>query len=255
MSGAGRVAGHSAVLAGWAGGGGTSELARGHVEALVSGFDEYLWRFEASGLFTGPSIHFHERAIQRRRGHGSAASLLADDLFLEYVYAVLSAWGTQRMDAYPARVTEFSLFAASLRSVAPAIARLWPLGLMTLAPENVPAVSRSLWQVIASIRASAPETRIAAGSVALHHVLPDLIPPIDRQYTLRFFAGQDTHLLCAERAFLEWFPHLVEIGHRCSGAIGAAVSRAGYMASGPAKVIDNAIIGFVETHDSQPYAW
>ncbi len=254
LIGGAQVADRPAFAAGWVSGSVTPEGTRGNIEALVRGFDEYVWRFEASGLFTGPAVHFHERAIQRRRCHCSAASLLADDLFLEYVYAVLPSWGTHRMDAFPAQVTEFSLLVASLRSAAPAIEQLWPLCLRTLSPEDVPAVSRLLWRVIASIRASTPDTRIVAGSTALHHVLPDLIPPIDRQYTFRFFAGRNTPVYGDEQAFLEWFPHLVEIGHRCSGAIDTAVSRAGYMATGPAKMIDNAIIGFVQAHDSRPYA-
>jgi hypothetical protein len=55
-----------------------------------------------------------------------------------------------------------------------------------------------------------------------------------------------------ERAFLEWFPYLAEIGRRCRGEIEIAVNRSGPMASGPAKVIDNAIIGFMRAHDAQP---
>lgn len=240
--------------AGWAAGGEIPDRARGNVEALVRGFDEYLWRFEASGLCTGPGIHFHERAIQRRRGHASAASLLADDLFLEYAYAVLPSWGAHRLGGDPGQVTEFSLLAASLRSAGPAIEELWPLSIATLPPEHVPGVSWLLWQVIASIRASTSHTQLVTGSITLHHLLPDLIPPIDRRYAFRFFAGPDSLVEDEGRAFLDWYPYLVEIGHRCDGAIGAAVSRGGYLATSPAKIIDNAIIGFIQAQESQPYA-
>jgi hypothetical protein len=47
--------------------------------------------FEASEAFPGPSLYFHLRAIERRRAHNAVSSLLEDDLFLEYVYAVLPA--------------------------------------------------------------------------------------------------------------------------------------------------------------------
>ena len=40
----------------------------------------------------------------------------------------------------------------------------------------------------------------------LHHVLPDLIPPIDLQYTFRFFSGQMT-VASDHAAFLDWFPN------------------------------------------------
>ena len=72
------------------------DRARTDVEALVSDFDDWVRRFEASGAFSGPSVYFHEQAIARRRLHTTAASLLADQQFLEYVYAVLPSWGMHR---------------------------------------------------------------------------------------------------------------------------------------------------------------
>jgi len=151
----------------------------------------------------------------------------------------------------PAKVSEFSQLAASLRAATPIIEELWPLNITRLDPASVPAISQRTWQVIAAIRASTSETQIVAGSKTLHHVLPSLIPPIDRQYTFRFFTGQKV-IPSGERAFLEWFPYFAEIGQRCRGPIDAAISRGGLMATGPSKVIDNAIIGFMQAKDTQP---
>jgi hypothetical protein len=78
------------------------------------------------------------------------------------------------------------------------------------------------------------------------------VPPINRQYTFRFFTGQKVLATSDQQAFLEWFPYLAEIGRRCTGAIDAAVLRGGLVATGPAKVIDNAIIGFMVAHDNLP---
>ena len=94
------------------------------------------------------------------------------------------------------------------------------------------------------------KSEIVAGTKALHHVLPDLILPIDRQYTFRFFTGQKQVPSGDQRAFLECFPHLAEIGRRCRGAIEIAMHRSGPMATGTAKVIDNAIIGFMQDRDT-----
>lgn len=110
-------------------------------------------------------------------------------------------------------------------------------------------MARRAWQVIAAIRASTSDTQIVAGTKTLHHVLPDLIPPIDRQYTFRFFTGQKLVPSGDQRAFLEWFPYLAEIGRRCRDAIESAMNRGGPMATGAAKVIDNAIIGFMQAKD------
>jgi hypothetical protein len=117
---------------------------------------------------------------------------------------------------------------------------------------DVPVVGEKAWQVISSIRASTSETQIVAGTKVLHHVLPDLIPPIDRQYTFRFFTGQKTVPAGDRQAFLDWFPYLAEIGRRCRRPIDDAMRRGAPMAAGRAKVIDNAIIGFMLAQNSSP---
>jgi len=47
-------------------------------------------------------------------------------------------------------------------------------------------------------------------------------------------------------AFLDWFPKLADIGRRCRDPIDDAIRRGGFMATGQAKVIDNAIMGFMQ---------
>lgn len=223
-----------------------ADRARRNVEALISGFDGYVRRFEASDVFTGPSLYFHERALQRRRLHATAAGLVADERFVEYVYAVLPSWGMHRMGAQRAKVADFATFAMSLQAAAPVIQELWPLRVTALQPGNVPEVSEMAWHAITTIRASTSDTQIVAGSKTLHHVLPDLIPPMDRQYTFRFFTGQKAVITGDHAAFLAWFPYIAEIGGRCSDAIDAALDRRGMLATSPAKIIDNAIIGFMQ---------
>lgn len=102
-----------------------------------------------------------------------------------------------------------------------------------------------VWDVIARIKVSTSRTQIVAGSKFLHHVLPDLVPPIDRQYTFNFFTGQK--MVPSDRAaFQDWFPRLADIGGRCREPIRDAIARRGFMATGEAKVIDNAIMGFMQ---------
>lgn len=109
-----------------------ADRARRNIEALIGDFAGCVQRFEASAAFTGPSVYFHQRAIETRRQHASAATLLADERFLEYVYAVLPSWGMHRMGSQAAKVTEFSQLAASLRSAVSVIDQLWPLDITCL---------------------------------------------------------------------------------------------------------------------------
>jgi hypothetical protein len=92
---------------------------------------------------------------------------------------------------------------------------------------------------------STSRTQIVAGSKMLHHLLPDLIPPIDRQYTFRFFTGQ-TMVASDRAAFLSWYPQLANVGSRCQRPIQDAIRRGGFMATGEAKIIDNAIMGYMQ---------
>lgn len=153
------------------------------------------------------------------------------------------------MGKQPAKVGDFDDMVGSFRAAASTIEALWALRITDLAPDEAARVARLIWDVLGSLRVSTSATRIVAGSKALHHVLPDLVPPIDRQYTFQFFTGQKAVTTGDERAFLEWFPYFGEIGRRAAPAIEAALARSGFMATGPAKVIDNAIIGFMQGDD------
>lgn len=221
-----------------------SDRARSNVDELILHFDECVALFEASEAFPGPSLYFHEQAIAVRRGHASAAEMVADHRFLEYVYAVLPAWGMHRMGKQAAKVGPFSEFAASIQSQVQSLSALWDLDIRNVAPTDEPDVSAAVWEVISSLRVSTSGTKIVAGSKTLHHLLPDLVPPIDRQYTFKFFTGQMQVNHGEATAFQEWFPFFCEIGRECRVGIDATLQGRGFMATGSAKVIDNAIMGF-----------
>jgi hypothetical protein len=215
------------------------------VEELIGGFAEYVTTFEANEAFPGPSLYFHLRAIEQRRQHQTVRSLLDDTRFLEYAYAVLPAWGMHRMGAQAAKVGDFSQITTALREAAPALEQLWPQRITILSQQEADKVAATAWEVIAHIKVSTSRTQIVAGSKMLHHLLPDLIPPIDRQYTFRFFTGQ-TMVASDRAAFLSWYPQLANVGSRCQRPIQDAIRRGGFMATGEAKIIDNAIMGYMQ---------
>jgi hypothetical protein len=101
-----------------------------------------------------------------------------------------------------------------------------------------------VWKLIERLRVSVAEARIVANSKLLHHILPDLVPPIDREYTFRFFYERTTLTTIGEGlAFREMFLRLLRIGHRNKQAIETA-PRAGWNTSA-SKIVDNAIVGYV----------
>jgi hypothetical protein len=220
--------------------------ARQNVEKVISTFSDCIAYFERSEAFPGPSLYFHERALERRVQHGDIHGLLEDERFFEYVYAVLPSWGMHRMGKQAAKVGPFDVMVDSFRSCEDEIQLLWSTIITDVPEHDVDAVASAVWRIIAKLEVSTSGTRIVAGSKALHHVLPNLVPPVDRQYTFRFFTGQMNTTTGEGRAFCEWFPYLCEIGRECRAEIEEALSRRGFMATSPAKVVDNAIMGFMQ---------
>ena len=52
---------------------------------------------------------------------------------------------------------------------------------------NVMAVSQKLWRLMDTLGIVINIARIVPGTKALHHILPDLVVPVDRAYTQKFF--------------------------------------------------------------------
>lgn len=86
--------------------------------------------------------------------------------------------------------------------------------------------------------------RIVIGSAILHHLLPELVPPINRHSTLRFFYGNAAQGDPA-RVLATVFPLFREIALACEGPIADALARpTSPLDTSVTKVIDNAIAGF-----------
>jgi len=131
------------------------------------------------------------------------------------------------MGPQTAKISDFAQITAALQETAPALQQLWPLRITALERHESREAAALAWDVIARIKVSTSRTQIVAGSKFLHHVLPDLVPPIDRQYTFNFFTGQK--MVPSDRAaFLDWFPMWQTSG-------GVAASRSG--APSPAEAL------------------
>ncbi|MBS1263439.1 MAG: hypothetical protein MAG715_00620 [Methanonatronarchaeales archaeon] len=106
-------------------------------------------------------------------------------------------------------------------------------------------IAEQLWDIIRSLEIGVGETKIVAGSKALHHLLPKLVPPIDGQYTLKFFYNNRGTALNqgGKTVFMEIYPRFVEIGSACESFFNTYLSEG--MNTSETKIIDNAIVGFV----------
>ncbi len=216
------------------------------LQQLAGGFTQYVTAFNRANLFTGPSLYFHLKSLALLRSCSSATMAVENEQFLESLYATLAAWGMHRMGPGGAKLVEFAQFKDSFSAKSAVIQELEPLRIWEIEPRDVLDVARRLWEVISGLRVGMGRTKIVAGSKALHHVLPDLLPPIDREYTLRFFYHHTTLNQGAERAFKEIFPRFHWLATRCQKVIRNLLGIG--MNTNPTKVMDNAIVGYVLTH-------
>ena len=223
----------------------TLERMRDRVNELVRDFEHYVDVFEKAELFTGPSLYFHDKTLALRR-QMSAAQALENDAFLESLYATLTAWGMHRMGKSMAKLVNFPELKASFLQQANQIQQVETWQIWDIEPRDVPQVAQVLWAIISHLRVGIGETKIVAGSKALHHLLPDLVPPIDRQYTVRFFYHHTTFNQGDERAFKEMYPHFHRIANSCRQEIETRLG--GGMNTSATKVMDNAIVGYVLEH-------
>jgi hypothetical protein len=213
---------------------------------LIDLFGGYCDEFNKTNLFSGPSIYFHNKTISQLRKHQCPSGALQDKEFYESLYATLTAWGLHRMGPGKTKLVDFEQMVASFQSLSTHIKQLEGLQIWNLAPEQVEETKKMIWNVIASLQIGIGQTRIVSGSKALHHLLPELVPPIDREYTLRFFFNHKTLNQGGEAEFHEMYPHFHRIAVSCRGQIDARLGKG--MNTSFTKVIDNAIVGYVIRH-------
>lgn len=140
--------------------------------------------YEQFCAFGGPCVYFHRECLAA----GEADFL--SNRHIEMLYATLTAWGMHRMgdsDTAKTKLTEWDQFRDSLLSGRAALEPLRDADLLKLSEDDYSKAVSTLSPYYRALRLSVSGATIVVNSKALYHLLPHLIPPIDRQYTIRFF--------------------------------------------------------------------
>ena len=210
---------------------GMRKSEQSNIDLLILEFPRYIQIFERNPPFKRyGQWEFHNETIQRRREIGSAIKAIYDEQFLATLYKTLQAWG---IGIRASKLRPFEEFTAALRNKSPELIALGDKAIDN--PQlNVNETGQQLWQLINSLD--------VAGTKAVHHLLPDLVVPIDRAYTQRFFGWQTPKFQSEQGAcFQQAFTSFAQIA-RCTNP-------SQYVGSGwhssCTKVIDNAIVGFI----------
>ena len=157
------------------------EVYSGKVHDILENAVKYHEAYYQAEVFSGPSLYFHRKAIAGKNSPTSAQTL-------ESIYAVLTSWGMHRMGKGGPKMRDFPPFQESMVSLADDIA---------IAKEfNLQDMDEQKWKVLRKIFEEidimATPIRLVGNSKVMHHILPNLIPPIDREYTLWYLRGNTT---------------------------------------------------------------
>jgi hypothetical protein len=158
------------------------------IEMLIQHFGSYLQYFDKNSLFNkAAQLNSHMKTIRRRRELGSAALAAADSIFCESLHATLHNWG--RNGRFPG-LKPYGAFFKAITAKAPELAMLDKY-LIDDPALDVPKVAAEVWNLIESLDIVTSESKIVSGTKAMHHLLPDLVVPMDHGYTQPFFERQN----------------------------------------------------------------
>jgi hypothetical protein len=115
-----------------------------------------------------------------------------------------------------AKLGEIAELRSSFQQQRRRIEELQRLRIEDVDDDDVDDVASSIWDVLRELRVGVGETLLVANSKALHHLIPGLVPPIDRNYTLMFFVGRPYIYRGRDGDYFRaLFPLFHEIAVRC----------------------------------------
>lgn len=205
------------------------------VARLIEGFDHFVDVYDQRVPFTisGQSQH-HVTTIALRRKLGTIDRALRSEEFVTSLWNTLQAWGIGIRSAHLVDIEAFG-------------AELWRWRIPLQALENIPiqaagqSAKEGVWRLIQNLVIIDAEARVVALTKTLHHLLPDLVVPIDRTFTPTFFGWPSDELRNNEApAFNSAWDAFAKVARSVdpSRLVGQ-----GWRTS-RTKVIDNAMVGF-----------
>lgn len=223
-----------------------TENLRRYVEAFTA-----RQRDPSTAVFAGRKVSVHKRTLQRLRAIGLDEVLSGRETeFFRLLYDTLDAWG---MNSRAAVLVDFGEFRDSILSNAAAIRELQDISLRDLDETSSPGVARHLLRLMYSLSVSGSRTKMVAFSKALHHMLPNLVPPMDRQYTVRFFLGPTRKTGDIDRHFPDIYRWCAVIAAANREVLPGLVGGCDDLTSNvfdtsETKLIDNAIVEYVKSN-------
>lgn len=165
------------------------EETKARVAKLIAGFEEYVQAYDHNPPFSAERLHVYRTTVALRRQAGSVRSAVESNTFVGSLYLTLGKW---RIGQHQSKLAPLDNFEAALRAVLPRMEQLERVAINGTGLQL--NVTEQVWQLIYALGVVQNNAKIVAGTKTLHHLLPDLVPPMDREYTRPFFGFPDPAL-------------------------------------------------------------
>ena len=148
-------------------------------------FEGYLRVFDKDPLCDSKFMPHRDTIEMRRRFPNVGEAIDSCDFIVNHVWKTLDAWD---MNKQGAKLISREEFYSRFRKHKDLVVGLEQYSVAQL---GEPDVIDRIWRAISLLGLSATGTQVVAGAKALHHLLPNLLPPIDRSFTWKFFKVHD----------------------------------------------------------------
>jgi len=133
----------------------------------------------------GPELYFYQKTLSLRR-QKSLYDLFADlkNRYIELIYATLVSWG---MNSRGAKMKYFDNFRSSILDNKEAFKDVSCYVLDDLSEAEFVKVKTICNKIYSGLHLMKTRSRLVSNSKIMHFILPDLVMPMDRNNTLKFF--------------------------------------------------------------------
>lgn len=150
-------------------------LFSNQINDILTNAEKYHFAYYKEEKFRGPSLYFHRRSLEARNNEKF-------ETFLEYIYATLASWGMHRMGKGGSKMQSFDVFKESVIKVKRFIDEAESIDF-----RNIKSTDWFLLEeIFKTINVMASGTSLVGNSKVMAHLLPYIVPPIDRQHTLMY---------------------------------------------------------------------
>lgn len=111
------------------------------------------------------------------------SKLLKDKEFIELIYCALDSWN---MNQRGSKLVQYPIFAKSIESQASILDNLYKVRLGNIPVNEKEQIFDYLKTLFTKLNITTWKTKIVWISKTLHFLLPNLVPPIDRTFTMDF---------------------------------------------------------------------